>query len=77
MGEQSKQSDIFRVIANQWKQMTPEQKKPFVDEVMLRFLCHPRLHVIMGVTKRSYKIITSSEEKWRRASTRQALLLEM
>ena len=32
MGEQSKQSDIFRVIANQWKQMTPEQKKPFVDE---------------------------------------------
>lgn len=28
-----RQSDIFRVIAGQWKEMTPEEKQPYVEEV--------------------------------------------
>lgn len=33
MGEQPRQSDVFRVIASQWREMTPEQKAPYVEEV--------------------------------------------
>ena len=37
LGEQTKQCEIFRVIADQWKLMTPEQKQPYIDEVSLVF----------------------------------------
>lgn len=33
MGDQPRQCDIFRKIANQWKEMSPEEKKPFQEEV--------------------------------------------
>ena len=35
MGEQPRQCDIFKKIAEQWRNMSEEEKKPFVDEVCL------------------------------------------
>ena len=32
MGDQPRQSDVFRVIAARWKEMSPEEKAPFVEE---------------------------------------------
>ena len=32
MGDQPRQSDVFRVIAARWKDMSPEEKAPFVEE---------------------------------------------
>ena len=32
MGDQPRQSDVFRVIAAQWKVMSPEEKAPYVEE---------------------------------------------
>ena len=33
MGDQARQCDIFKKIASQWKEMSPEEKKPFEDQV--------------------------------------------
>ena len=33
MGEHRSQSDIFRVIAQRWKEMTDEEKDPYIKEV--------------------------------------------
>ena len=33
MSDQARQCDIFKKIASQWKEMSPEEKKPFEDQV--------------------------------------------
>lgn len=33
MEGQPRQSDVFREIAKQWKEMTDEEKRPYVEEV--------------------------------------------
>ena len=33
VGDQPRQCDIFRVIAERWKKMSPEEKAPFEEEV--------------------------------------------
>ena len=33
MGGQPRQSDVFREIAKQWKEMSEEEKRPFIEEV--------------------------------------------
>ena len=33
MTDQARQCDIFKKIASQWKNMTPEEKKPYEDQV--------------------------------------------
>lgn len=32
MGDQPRQSDVFREIANRWKTLSPEEKRPFEEE---------------------------------------------
>ena len=52
LGEQTKQCDIFRTIADQWKLMTPEQKQPYVDEVRIAGRSHVQAERDRGRYKR-------------------------
>lgn len=33
MSDQARQCDIFKKIASQWKEMSPEEKKPYEEKV--------------------------------------------
>ena len=35
LGDQPRQCDIFKVIAGRWKEMSPEEKAPFEEEVVI------------------------------------------
>lgn len=53
MTDQARQCDIFKKIASQWKNMTPEEKKPYEDQVDndLLFLL-TRLKMIVSVIRK-------------------------